>query len=240
MRFYRLPFLIGSVILLLFSILPTAATAAEPAPSPDGGLTPTVIDGDFVTKAPPWIAALYYEGYGFTCTGTLVAPRWVLTATHCIYDGYAMSVRVGNLSHADGKYAGVRRFVRAPRADMALLYLDRAIRTSFVPLTSADPPIGSINQIYGWGTTEPGTGQPTSDRLKVGNVRVVSTDGTDYVGGRSVRSQVAPAGPGYGDSGGPQMYNGKQVGVCSTGDYVYQDYGSIAASRAWIRRTAGV
>ena len=39
-----------------------------------------------------------------------------------------------------------------------------------------------------------------------------------------------------GDSGGPQLHNGVQVGVCSVGDgSSYQVYGSVANSRAWIR-----
>jgi hypothetical protein len=55
-----------------------------------------------------------------------------------------------------------------------------------------------------------------------------------------VQSRRISGTAGYGDSGGPQFYDGRLVGVCSTGDYVYQTYGSISANRSWIRRVAGV
>lgn len=224
--------------LLVLLVMALAFPSPAQASTHDGSVTPQVIDGEFATNA-PWAAALYYSD-GFYCSGTIIAPRWVLTAQHCIYDGYAMSVRVGNLHHPSGRYANVQRTVRASGADLTLLYLDRSINTTYARLASADPPIGSINQIYGWGTVLPGAGAPMSDRLKVGNVRVTTHNARDNFGGRAVGSTVAPAGPGYGDSGGPQFYNGRQVGVCSTGDYVNHQYGSVTANRSWIRSVTGV
>ncbi len=226
----------------LLVLLVVALTAALPGPArastPDGAVTPSIIGGGYATNA-PWAAALYYSD-GFYCSGTIIAPRWVLTAQHCIYDGYAMSVRVGNLHHPSGQYANVQRAVRASGADLTLLYLDRSINTTYARLATADPPTGSTNQIYGWGTVEPGENAPMSDRLKVGNVRVTTNNARDYFGGRAVGSRVDTGGPGYGDSGGPQFYNGRQVGVCSTGDYVNNQYASVTANRSWIRSVAGV
>jgi secreted trypsin-like serine protease len=225
------------LIVALVLALTAGPASAAPAAGP-GGATPSIIGGGYASSG-PWAAALYYSD-GFYCSGSIIASRWVLTAQHCIYDGYAMSVRVGNVRHPSGRFANVQRVVRAPGADMALLYLDRAISTTYAQLASANPPNGSTNDIYGWGTVEPGEDAPLSDRLKTATVLVTSSNGSDYYGGRAVRSRVLSGGPGYGDSGGPQFYNGRQVGVCSTGDYVNQSYASVAANRTWIRNTADV
>jgi secreted trypsin-like serine protease len=69
---------------------------------------------------------------------------------------------------------------------------------------------------------------------------VTSVEGEDGYGGRGVESKVDSGGPGYGDSGGPQMYEGRVVGVCSWGDYTNQVYASVAAHRDWIRETTGI
>ncbi|MGK3207861.1 hypothetical protein [Amycolatopsis sp. MEPSY49] len=44
-----------------------------------------------------------------------------------------------------------------------------------------------------------------------------------------------------GDSGGPMLDDGVQVGVCSTSDRSgTTTYGSVAAGRSWIRQVSGV
>lgn len=215
-----------------------APPAAAPQPDRDGRVGPRIIGGEYVSSA-PWAAALYYSDE-FYCSGTVIAPRWVITAQHCIYDGYAMSVRVGNVYHRNGTMAQVQRLTRARGADLALLYLDRSINTTYAPLATANPRTGATNNIYGWGTIEPGEDAPLSERLKTATVRVTSTNDTDYYGGRAIRSRVLSGGPGYGDSGGPQLDGGRLVGVCSTGDYVNQSYASVLANRSWIRDVAGV
>jgi secreted trypsin-like serine protease len=198
---------------------------------------PKIIGGETVATA-PWATGLYYNG-AFFCSGALIASRWVLTARHCIEDGGPTDVRIGDVRISRGTRVTVDRIVKTSGADLALLRLGRAVNTSYAPLASADPPKGATNWIYGWGTIEVGENAPLSDVLKRGSQRVVG-DGRDYFGGRSVRSQKINGTAGYGDSGGPMWYGGKVVGVCSTGDYVYTDYGSVAANRDWIRRTSGV
>ena len=230
----RVTSLLGALVLALAA----APAGAAPTSRDSGGPTTQIIGGGHVSSA-PWAAALYYSD-GFYCSGTIIAPRWVMTARHCIYEGHAMSVRVGNVHHPSGTYANVRRVVQARGADLALLNLDRTVNTTYAAIAGADPRPNTTNNIYGWGTTEPGENAPLSDRLKTATVRVTSANGTDYFGGRAIRSRVQSGGPGYGDSGGPQLAGGRLVGVCSTGDYTYQQYTSVNAYRGWIRDTAGI
>ncbi|GAA4714164.1 S1 family peptidase [Phytohabitans rumicis] len=197
--------------------------------------TPMIIGGGTVSSA-PWAAAVFSNG-SFTCSGTIIAPTWVLTARHCVSG--TMSVRVGSVYRASG---GVTRTVTASyaRYDLALMQLSSAVSTTYVTLSGSYPPVGSTNSIYGWGMTCY-SGCSASSQLKTANVRVTSTNVTDAYGGRAIRSTEINGNAWRGDSGGPQFYNGAQVGVASTADGVsIQNYGSVAYNRSWITSVAGV
>jgi len=225
--------------LALFAVLALPAPVVHAAPAAAGDISPQIVNGGYVSSA-PWAAALYINGRVW-CSGTIIASRWVLTAKHCADGGGSKTVRVGNVRHASGIQANVSRVHENPNGDMSLLFLNRSISTTYAQLASSDPPIGSINRIYGWGTlsnTDPSS--PLSDRLKYADVRVTSTSASDYYGGWGIRSRGVTGVTGWGDSGGPQMYNGRQVGVCSTGTLTEQTYASVARNRNWIRGVSGV
>ncbi|MDG4821945.1 trypsin-like serine protease [Asanoa sp. WMMD1127] len=212
-------------------LAPSAAGAA-----PVGPTDPAQIIGGGTVSSAPWAAAVLSNG-SFTCSGTIIAPTWVLTARHCISG--SMSVRVGSVNRTSG---GVTRTVSATysRYDLALMRLSSSVSTSYVTLSSAYPPVNSTNTIYGWGMTCY-SGCSASTVLKTASVRVTSTNVTDAYGGRAIRSTRINGNAWRGDSGGPQFYNGAQVGVASTADGVnIQNYGSVAYNRAWIQSTAGV
>jgi secreted trypsin-like serine protease len=184
----------------------------------------------------PWAAAVFSNG-SFTCSGTIISADYVLTARHCISG--TMSVRVGSVNRTSG---GVTRTVAATstRYDLALMQLSSPISTSYMPLSSAYPPVNSTNSIYGWGMTCY-SGCSASTVLKTATVRVTSTNQTDAYGGRAIGSTAINGNAWRGDSGGPQVYNGAQVGVASTADgQSRQYYGSVAYNRAWITSVAGV
>jgi secreted trypsin-like serine protease len=210
----------------------TAATPAIAAPQPN---QPMIIGGGTVSSA-PWAAAVFSNG-SFTCSGTIIAPTWVLTARHCISG--TMSVRVGSVNRTSG---GVTRSVSASygQNDLALMRLSSAVNTTYVTLSSSYPPINSTNSIFGWGMTCY-SGCSASTQLKTADVRVTSTNVTDAYGGRAIRSTEITGNAWRGDSGGPQFYNGAQVGVASTANGVdIQNYGSVAYNRSWISSVAGV
>ncbi|MEV5207997.1 trypsin-like serine protease [Micromonospora sp. NPDC053740] len=225
----------------LLAVLSTAlvgalgvTSAASAAPAAPAGPQP-IIGGGTVSSA-PWTAAVLSNG-SFTCSGSVIAAQWVLTARHCISG--TMSVRVGSVNRTSG---GVTRTVSATytRNDLALMRLSSTVSTSAVSLASSNPPINSTNSIYGWGMTCY-SGCSASTQLKTATVRVTSNSATDAYGGQAIRSSRINGNAWRGDSGGPQFYNGQQVGVASTADgSSIQNYGSVAYNRAWITSVAGV
>jgi len=222
--------------LVLAALGTTAAAAALviiPATARASDFSPSIIGGGTVSSA-PWAAQVYTNGR-FTCSGTIIAARWVLTAHHCVQPN--LSVRVGNVRLGSGTTANVTSSVT--RNDLALLNLDTAINTTFSPLADADPAVGSTNNIYGWGMTCFSGCNPSS-QLKTATVRV-SGFTTDAFGGRAIASTRINGNAWKGDSGGPEIFNGRQVGVASTADgQTRQNYASVAFNRSWIRSTTGV
>jgi secreted trypsin-like serine protease len=226
----RIRIVVASLATALTGVLaiPAAATAAPTDPS-------RIIGGSTVSSA-PWAAAVLSNGR-FTCSGTIISANYVLTARHCISG--TMSVRVGSVNRTSG---GVTRTVSSTssRYDLALMRLSSSVSTSYMPLSSSYPPVNSTNSIYGWGQTCY-SGCAASTVLKTATVRVTSTNQTDAYGGRAIGSTEISGNAWRGDSGGPQVYNGAQVGVASTADgSARQYYGSVAYNRAWIQSVAGV
>jgi secreted trypsin-like serine protease len=226
----RIRIVVASLATALTGILaaPAAANAVESGPD-------NIIGGSTVASA-PWAAAVLSNGR-FTCSGTIISANYVLTARHCISG--TMSVRVGSVNRTSG---GVTRTVSstASRYDLALMRLSSSVSTSYMPLSSAYPPVNSTNSLYGWGQTCY-SGCAASTTLKTASVRVTSTNQTDAYGGRAIGSTAINGNAWRGDSGGPQVYNGAQVGVASTADgQSRQYYGSVAYNRAWITSVAGV
>ncbi|TDC37929.1 DUF1986 domain-containing protein [Micromonospora sp. KC213] len=226
----RLRPLVAALATVLAGVLASAsgATAAPAGPQP-------IIGGDTVSSA-PWAAAVFSNG-SFTCSGSVISADWVLTAKHCVSG--SMSVRIGSVHRSSG---GVTRTVAATysRYDLALMRLSSPVSAPPVTLANSNPPVGSTNTIYGWGQTCY-RGCSASSQLKTASVRVTSTNVTDAYGGQAIRSTEISGNAWRGDSGGPQFYDGQQVGVASTADGVsIQNYGSVAYNRAWITSTAGV
>ncbi len=216
---------------------PTPANPVLPghkSPAP----RPFILGGTDATNA-PWAAQVSWNSMGFECSGTVVAPQWVLTAGHCANKG-GMSVRVGSTQLGGGDQVTVDQEQVDPSADLALLHLASPVNVPTVTLATADPKVGAINEIYGWGMTAPGSGP--AQVLKVAKVKVRTLDCVDAAQGPAICSTRLTGSAYNGDSGGPEMAAGQEVGVCSTGDEngKSQQYASISANRTWIQQVAGV
>jgi hypothetical protein len=210
--------------------------AAEPTAAPKP--TRRIIGGKLAGDS-PWAAQVSWDDTGYECSGTAVAAQWVLTARHCVNPA-GMTVLIGAKQLGDGTKAVVDNKIVDPVGDLALLHLAEPVSTTYVTLADEDPTVGAINEIYGWGKTDPTSGP--SDQLKSARVKVTSVDCQDGQGGRAICSTGITGTAFNGDSGGPEMASGVEVGVCSTGDddAKTQQYASVAANRDWIREVANV
>ncbi len=168
----RVMVLIGVVTLIGSTIASPPTAAAQDA---TGAVQTQIIGGtDAGPDDWPSIAALLLSNQpdpslARFCGGTLIAPRVVLTAAHCVVSGgstiaaTSINVAVGALTLSD-----IRPVDRLPVAaiyanplytgasyDVALLILGTALTTTPMPLmTDANmPAAGSTLSIAGWGST---------------------------------------------------------------------------------------
>lgn len=145
----------------------------------------------------PWMTALTFsprlhQGNDFDrqfCGGTLVAPRLVLTAAHCMTEDDGSVTRADTiqavlgkqvLSAAGGEHIDVVQVVRHPQwnrdtleHDLALLYLATPSAATPAALIGAGSsvPIGTMLTSMGWGRTTIGKDlQVYSDSLKAVDV----------------------------------------------------------------------
>lgn len=238
LRISRLvPALAAAAVSVLALLAPTATAASTPpipkAPQP-------IIGGGQATSG-PWAARLFSNGRE-TCSATIIAPTWILTAKHCVTGG-GLSFRIGSLDqHSGGTLAnGAQTYTHS--SDLALVRLDRSVSATYATLGQpGSVRVGQSVQVYGWGaTSQCGSEANCQSRyLKVANVTVTGACGDAY-GGSAICARRGNGITAGGDSGGPMMANGVQVGVASTSDrQTTTAYTNVTAYRSWIQSIAGV
>ncbi|MFD0204635.1 S1 family peptidase [Saccharothrix carnea] len=238
MRITRLIPALAAALLSLLALVPSAS--ATPASTSEGGVTPYIIGGGYASNA-PWAARLFSNGRQ-TCTATIIAPTWILTARHCVSGG-GLSFRIGSLDQTSGGTVanGVQTYNHS--SDLSLVRLDRSVSATYARLGQpGSVTVGQNVQVYGWGATSRCGSEINcqSRYLKVANVTV--TGGcTDAYGGSAICARYGNGITAGGDSGGPMMAGGVQVGVASTSDrQTTTAYTNVTRYRSWIQSIAGV
>jgi secreted trypsin-like serine protease len=213
-RFIRNLFVVFvvSVVAGLWSASPAGAIAyGEDAPN-----------GDYRFSVLLTMSGLPVEGGGSrdgSCSGALIAPRWVITAGHCFRDAGGRRVSrtvaerttatVGrtDLGSPDGREVDVVAAYQADGADVALVQLGDAV-TDVVPIRVAtEPPaVGEVLRLTGFGLATEGSETAPATWLQTGLFTVDAVgDAMIETSGRAPRPDTSPCPH---DSGGPYFRAG--------------------------------
>jgi secreted trypsin-like serine protease len=237
-------------------MLVLAALLLAPVPALAAGV---VVGGDLAPQGRfPWVVRL-----SMGCGASLIAPKVVLTAGHCVNGsgptkGIKVIAGVADLTSAKKLTAKSVRVIRATGfqsetkgRDWAVIKLDRALDLPTLDLAGEATPAGPYT-IMGWGLTSE-TGDRQQTRLRYATVPAVDDDACATAYRKAdvelVKSDSLCAGRKgvdtcQGDSGGPmvaKLYDRwVQVGIVSWGYGCAQEgypgvYGQVGAFRPAIR-----
>ena len=211
------------------------------------GVQQRIVGGSLVPSGSyPWTAALLSSSGGQFCGGSLISPKWVVTAAHC--SSSAASVRVGSVDRqSGGQVIRVIRKINHPQYstqnDIALLELETAV-SGITPVArgTASPAVGSTVRLLGWGqVTSPFGGDAGSRYLKQLDTPVLTRTTCSGTGaGDLCFKGTTTATACKGDSGGPALSNGVLVGATSrsgrSANYCGEDviYTDVTYYKTWI------
>lgn len=222
---------------------------------------PLIVGGTQASRGEfPYVVSLLNAAGKHICGGALIAPGWVLTASHCTGGGRPAKILVGLLDRRN--MTGVEVFQPAeivvhpqanfPDFDFALIRLDGRSRYTPVAISSRDAQPGAMATVVGWGDMREGSNSLSRWLRKV-RIPIVSRSQCRATYGSDFTSQMLCAGYRQGgkdacrgDSGGPLiMGSGRSaalVGVTSWGmgcarAGLYGVYARVYSVLSWIRAT---
>jgi hypothetical protein len=215
-------------------VVVAAASAGCRVELPGQGVARAAVVGGDLDPGDPAVVALVArrtrceeQEVSLLCTGTVVSPRVVLTAAHCLdvfgEDGQYEIFLGSRLGSGDGRFALVTSALRHPaydpvthEHDLALLRLAVPVDVTPVPLPSGllAPAVGQPLRVVGFGTTV--VGELAIGEKRSGWMSISEATAT------AVSSAPAPGMSCTGDSGGPVFVTAggseQLLGVSASGD----------------------
>jgi secreted trypsin-like serine protease len=219
----------------------SASAAGGPTANIIGG-TPVSSDSDY-----PFLAAVLYSPNpvtGFYCGGTLIASRWVMTAGHCYVPSEGATpqfIGIGTADRSDPamQVIAVGNHFRHPdfdpaliKNDVMLLHLNSA-PLGITPIARAtaaqDPAAGATVKDVGWGITVSHAGPTDEPALQANEATTEIVSNSNCAAAWNKVASISDSQicsyhntPTFhstcnGDSGGPQIYQNRQVGITSFG-----------------------
>uniref|UniRef100_K7FEE6 Peptidase S1 domain-containing protein n=1 Tax=Pelodiscus sinensis TaxID=13735 RepID=K7FEE6_PELSI len=211
----------------------------------------------------PYQAALLKNGTTY-CAGSLIHPKWVLTAAHCSRNISSVQVHLGdyNLQVKEGteQIRRIRSYFMHPKYnlrrldyDFMLLELDKPVRlNNFVKtirLATRCPAPGTRCRVSGWGITNFPKNH-TLGNLQCADLRTISrTRCLEPYPGRITENMLCAGMERgsirscQGDSGGPLVCKGRLQGLVSWGGPICVlpekpgVYAKVCKAVRWVRDT---
>lgn len=153
-----------------------------------------------------------------SCTGTAIAPHWVVTARHCMemFNKPGGTVRTGEGDQQ--RMYKVDRWEKAPRGDIGLVHTEEPMQLEHFAEVSHDELQNGEVTVYGWSSE--GTGGSTTLPVAQGEADTSAGDEAPALfdaPSAAVVSLKNGARIQGGDSGGPIFADGKVAAVMSAG-----------------------